>query len=170
MNILPYIDLSAKIRAAVEGIKDIDLYNGQYEKPRTEDPFNTPAVFIEYLDGENEDMAGAVQLFNGGICLHVVESTYRRTRNIDQKSQQDQDKNLAHLKTDDLVHKAVHHLIPEGCKSPMVRIRTDYDQNHDQLMVTRFYYHTIIEDPKEIETTMVENVELSNGISFEIEE
>lgn len=170
MNIAPYISISARIRTNVSEIKHIDLYNAQYENPEKEDPFNTPAVFIEYTDGNWEDMTAEFQQQVAGFVIHVVVDNYGRTDNIDQKNATQQENDLKHLNIDSKVHKALKGFVPEGCASGMFRTYTDYDNSHDQLMIIKHTYLCVIKDetyhPQEVNVT---DVAVSGKIVKEID-
>lgn len=167
MNIKPYISLSARIRAKVAGVKDIDIYNNQYENGRNNDVFNTPAVFIEYAGGDWQDMTQGIQILDGGFIVHVVQSNYTHTKNIDKKTQPQQEDALKHYGIDGLVHKALKQWMPDGCSSNMVRKGTFYDHNHDQLIITKHVYECLIDDDSN-ETEYIEvdvdTVSVKDGI------
>jgi hypothetical protein len=169
MNTQPYIGISERIRAKCPQIKHIDLYNGQYANAEKEDPFNTPAVFIEYMGGATEAMTRGMQILNAGFVLHVVGDTYDRTANIDLKTPPEQAAKLAHLTLDSLVHKAVNDWQPAGCVSVMARTGIDYDTNHDQIFVTRLTYACAIADETftETETTVTDVAVEGKIVEFE---
>lgn len=161
MNTSTYLSLLERIRIKAPIVKDINLYNGQYTdaNARQEDPFNTPAVFIEFGAGAWEQMHPSFQLHNTSITVHVVESTYKRTRNMDKKSPAQAAIDLEHLRTAQKVHEALQRWMPEGCVAVLERADTQYDQNYDQLLITRHTYATVIEEER-INPTLTEKVVL----------
>jgi hypothetical protein len=172
MNTLPYISISKRIRANAPEIKHIDLYNAQYENSEKEDPFNTPAVFIEYLDGNWDDMTSGIQQHVSGFILHVVSDTYDRTANIDLKTEEKQLELLEHLTIDSKVHSAVKGFVPDGCHASMHRIYTDHDTNHDQIMIVKHTYACVIADETALDgvnETDVNEVSANGSIVTEID-
>jgi phage gp37-like protein len=150
MNTQTYLSICARIRAKAPIVKDIDLYNAQYtdDNAKREDAFNTPAVFIEFLGGQWEQMHPTFQAHNSGFVIHVVESTYKRTRNLDKKSPTQQALDLEHLRTAQKVHESLQRWMPDGCQSVMERVDTDYDHNYDQLIITKHTYHCVVLEEK----------------------
>jgi hypothetical protein len=74
---LHYLAIVNRIRARVPEIKTIDLYNGQYQKMDSENPFLTPAVFVEFsaLPWVNQG-DGTQEAPEATITLHIVAEDY----------------------------------------------------------------------------------------------
>lgn len=53
-------------------IKSFDLWNEQVDFIEEEEPFDTPAVFIEFLPMEWKTLGGSIQQADASVRLHIV--------------------------------------------------------------------------------------------------
>lgn len=139
-----YTDLAERLRLKVPGIKTIDLYNGQYDDPAQHNAYTCPAVFIEWLPVEWQDMPAGVQQGAGGFRIHCVVNTLRETRNIDRLSPPQQSQHTAHLLFPAAVHAALQGFAPHGY-SPLGRVLTTPDHRYtgNIIVVHQYTAHVV---------------------------
>lgn len=139
MNTKIFIAIAKRIREQVPDIKHIDLFNQQYNMPGEELPFNTPAVFIEYLNTNWMDGSAGIQTGNSAIRVHIVMSNYNDTCNIDELDDTTIDNRLNHYAITKAVHQALQYF--EGCCfTGLLRSISEYDSNHDQILIEKVTY------------------------------
>lgn len=144
MNVTSYIDVSARIRAMCPSIKEIDIFNRQYEEPQFHEQYVLPCVYLEWLPNVWTDNNDRSQQGLGGFMVHVCVPTGTvsdgtSTRNIDQAT--DKVTPLAAFRIFEEVHQALNGWMPaHGFITPFQRISDEPDHNYTSVMVMRSKY------------------------------
>jgi hypothetical protein len=142
MNTASYIDIATRIRAEVDAIATIDIYNGQYENSAWFEEYTCPVVFIEFLPNKWVNNNDGSQTGLGGFRLHVLVSLVEmNTRNIDEQTTGQQTAALAPFNVFQQVHDALNNWMPDhGFITPLERVHDEPDHNYAQVMCMRMTY------------------------------
>jgi len=75
-----YTSLKADL-LTVTGVKHVALWNNQLERENVENPFQYPAVFIEFGQQEYKDLGkgASVQQYSLPVILHICFENYKDT-------------------------------------------------------------------------------------------
>lgn len=139
MNLNIYKDIAKQLRLQVSEVKHIDLFNQQYDRGEKEHPFGIPAVFVEYVATAWTAGGNNAQEGDSAVRIHVVMDNYGDTANIDQFEEAVQTEKLKHYEVARKVHQALQGFIP-CCGTELQRVGTEYDHDHDQILVEVITY------------------------------
>lgn len=135
-----YKEVEAAILSILDDNEDkriqyVDLWNNQVSDAEESEPFDTPAVFIEFNKIKWRTLGNKAQEGNMSLTLHVVTKKNASTSNASQY----QDEELSFLDLPDEIFKKFQKLKPTNC-STMVRIDTDFNHNNRELLDTKETY------------------------------
>jgi hypothetical protein len=139
MNYPAYIDIAKQIRAQAPGVKHIDLFNDQYNRPKESNPFNTPAVFVEFMPTPWRSTMNGVQEGMGGFRIHVVFTFIGNSHNIESFTQEQLDALFLNYTITKKIHNALSGFAPANC-TQMERTSSMPDHNHDELLIEVMEY------------------------------
>lgn len=146
-----YLAIKDNIKQHCPSINYIALWNNQPNNRDREQAIPTPAVYIEFLDFDFENVQGKgkVQTAQGRIILHVEQEIITELYSTKDKESDNQDDALKRF---DIMQEL--HLAMQGFTLPFLkgvsRITTDPDYDHDNLIIDTVPYRaTLIDEPDE---------------------
>ena len=130
-----YQDLSAAILSIVDDnnnpvFRHIDLWNQQVEYIEKEQPFDTPALFIEFSTIDWQQQLQAAQDAPIEITIHIVT---RDLANSAHYFASDGAQQLSHLALPNILFAAIHNTHGTNY-GPLVRVRSIPNHNHEHFI------------------------------------
>ena len=134
-----YLAVAGRLMATGE-VQHVDLWNRNVEFIEDE-AFDMPAVFVEFRPITYKNVKEQVQRAQVTVNLHIVT----RMAGLTSGGGFGQKEALAYFDLIDTVHRAVHGLSGEHF-SPLVRIQSQTNHDHDEIIENIEVYECIIED------------------------
>jgi hypothetical protein len=127
-----FLDIQQKVLSIVDNnnepiIKNFDFWNNQLKFLSTENPFNSPAVFLEFHNITWHTLGCGVREGEFSFSLHVVTRFYGNTHN----ESPCQDSQLDFLDIPELIANILDHTRITNSSS-MTLTSTSFDNNHEQ--------------------------------------
>ncbi len=135
MNTLLYKHIAVHLRANVLTMKHIDLYNEQYKNPAMHNSFQTPAIFLEFVDSVPDNETMGIIYKASRVRVHCVMTFLGDTANIDKYTELQQASKLAYYDFPKLINGALQGFEPESATSAFDYAGTEYDSSHKQTIV-----------------------------------
>jgi len=78
-----YLILVNRLKDKVPAIKHIDWWNDQFDNEEKENPFNRPAVFIEFLAADVTTLGNRKQSWNQPFSLYIANDMLLETSSVE---------------------------------------------------------------------------------------
>lgn len=148
MKTILHRQIQNKVKAILGAeLKYIDLYNSQYNNMDREYPFDSPAVFVEYIINGAEQLAQHTQNLEATIRIHMVHHIYMDTQDGAAATSMNA---FEFFDLADKLQKGLHGFTPfynnKQLSSTLLRTSAMQDTNHDALIVFLMDYNCRIYD------------------------
>jgi hypothetical protein len=138
------------------GLKQIDLFNHQFENESIEDPLAFPCIYIEFLPINWVNQGNKVKTADLQFILHLGQESIPETGSRETASMRNQ--GLAHLNLVEQVVKLLEGFTQPGF-SGLINTIIEPGNKHDGVIIHKIHYQTFItETAFKNNTTLLSNV------------